>query len=175
MVDVVHLKPLNCPNKNFSSSEDELRDTCVSQTSVAHSLGTKHRKIETLGTLGFQPKKRRNTSFQTESKKSFGRKRRKIETLGTLGTEANKIIPSFQSKMKTIRRLQSKLLKAIRKIHSDSDLSDEASNSSSQDELFHDAVTSDEDSESSHYSTPETRNSDGNYNLIENILMSICV
>ncbi len=172
MVDVVHLKPPNCPNETFSSSEDDPRDTCVSQTSVAHHLGTKDRNIETLGNFGFKPRKRGKTSFQTEYEKSFERKRRKFETLRTFGTEP---IPSFQaeSKMKTIQCLQSKLLKAIREIHSD--LSDEASNSSSQDQLFPDAVTSDEDSESRHYSSPETCNSDGNYTLIENILMSIRV
>ncbi len=175
MVNMVDLKPSNCPNdETFSSSEDELRDTC---TSVAHSLGTKRRKIETLGTLGTEPKKRRNTSFH-ESKKSFGREHRKIETLGTLGTKPKKRIPSFQteSKMRIIRRLQTKLWKArLGAPKIDSDLSDEASNSLSQDELFHDAVILDEESESSYYSTPETRNSDGNYNLIENILMSIRV
>ena len=152
MVDVFDVKPSNCPNKTLntsSSSEDELRDTYVSHTSVAHSFGTKRWKIETLGTLGTEPKKRSIPSFQTESKKSLGRKRRKIETLGTLRTEPKK------------------------RIHSD--LSNEASNSSSQDELFHDAVTSDEDSESSYYSTPETRNIHGNYNLIENMLISVHV
>ncbi len=139
MVNVFDLKPSNCPNETLntsSSSEDELRDMYVSHTSVADSLGRKRRKIESLGSLGTEPKKRRIRSFQTETKKRM------------------------------IWRLQSKLRKPHLgdwKIHSD--LSDEASNSLSQDEVFHDAVTLDEDLESCYYSTPETRNIHGKYNL----------